>query len=455
MSRRRDGSSSSTDDEIVTSEEGIRTLSRLMMMDDADTEEDISEAFMSDKSLGHKTIFMFPAIMEIRQQRAKVVAIGPYNHKEEMLYFGLDYKWQILKLMTQGFQLDTGKFLGNMAKKELELRNCYEEEVEDLYQMATKDFLQIMLLDGCFILFALKCLDGKNQSSFDTVELFLSKFQGLGNAIVIYQLITNVKNLVSQLEMHRESVICDLLLMENQIPFSVLQELLCLCPDFRDFVGSSIKDLALSSFKCVRPKMNKELSEQPEEFLHLLDVFHWSRVPEDKYKLIDNQINNQTMPGVSMLRATEFHHSGVRLKRKKSGSYLDVVIKNSSSKKDCVIKVPAIDIKNYQFSIFESLVTFEERYEKRGVCFTAFVECMASLLGSENDAKLLQKCGIIPKDTDTSDDYVIKFFHQLSHCIKPVALMPHPYEGYKSAVDRVRETVEKSKATEARCWFRF
>ncbi|KAJ4755090.1 hypothetical protein LUZ62_089495 [Rhynchospora pubera] len=453
MSRQRDGSGSSTDDEIIPSEERVGTLSQLMMMDDkSDTEEDIAEALISDNRLGHTSIFMFPALMEIRQLRAKVVTIGPCDHNDEML-FGLDYKWQVLKLMTQGFQLDTEKFLINIAKKEIELRKCYEEEVEEVYPMFTKDFLQIMLLDGCFILFALKCFNGKNQSLLDTVELFLSNFRRLGNAIVIRQLITNVKNLVSQLEMHKESVICDFLLMENQIPFSVLQELLYLCPAFRDFVGSSIKDLALSCFKCVRPKMNKELSEQAEEFLHLLDVFHWSRVPKDKYK-IDNRIKNQTMPSVRMLRAAEFHSSGVRLKRKKSGCYIDVVLKNSSSKKGCVLKVPKIDIKNYQFLIFESLVTFEERYKKRGVCFTAFVECMTSLLGSENDVKLLQKSGIIPKDTNTSDDYVIKFFHLLSRCIKPVAMMPYPCEGYKNAVDGVRETVEKSKTTEARCWFR-
>lgn len=443
------------DDRKITEEKEISTLSQLMDMDNESTTEENSTADgpICDEPSGHMTIFLFPAIMEIRQHRAKVVTIGPYHHKEE-LFFGNNYKWQVLDIMNDAFQFKTAMFFRNMVRREKELRGCYEEQCEeDSYLMDTKEFLQMMLLDGCFIIFALKCFSWKNQPLLDMVELFTSKIQRLGEGILMYRLINNIKNLVSDIEMHKESLIYDLLQMENQVPFSVLQELLHVCPALRDFVGCSMKDLALSGFKCVRPKMNKEKSDPPKDFLHLLDVFHWSRVPKDKYK-IDNRFDSQTLSDLCMLHAPDSHHTRMKF-RKKSRSSLDVEIKNSSCRKSCVVKIPTIDIKNYQFSVFESLVTFEARYKKRGFCFTAFVESMASILGSENDVKLLQKSGIIPKGTEASDDYMIKFFHQLCRCIKPIAAMPHPCDGYKNAVDRVRETVEVSEVTEARCWFRF
>lgn len=449
MSRQRVGGG--INDISVIEEKEISTLSQLMD-DESTTEENTAEIPISDERSGHKTIFLFPAIMEIRQQRAKVVTIGLYHHKESML-FGDDYKRQVVDVMTHAFQLDKGMFFVNMGKQEKELRGCYEEEGEYSYPMDKKEFLHILFLDGCFILFALRCFSNKNRPSLDTVELFITKLQRLGEGILMYRLINNLKILVSSLEMHQESVICDLLQMENQIPYSVLQELLRICPGLTDLVGSSIRDLALSCFKHVQPKTNKEKSESPEDFLHLLDLFHWSRVPKDKYT-IDNRTKSQTLSGFCILHAADFHRSGMKFK-KNSGSSLDVEIKNLSCRKNYVIKIPPIDVKNYQFSVFESLVTFEARYKKRGFCFTAFVECMASLLGSEKDVKVLQKSGIIPKGTEASDDYVIKFFHQLCCCINPVALMPHPYDGYKNAVDRVRETVEMSKQTDVRCWFRF
>jgi Plant protein of unknown function len=141
-------------------------------------DESTTDQENTDDCSGHMTIFLFPAIMEIRQQRAKVVTIGPYHHKESML-FGHDYKWQVVDVMTYAFQLDTTMFFRNMVRKETELRGCYEEEVEDSHPMETKDFLQMLLLDGCFIIFALRCLNSKNRPSLDMVELFIRKLQSI------------------------------------------------------------------------------------------------------------------------------------------------------------------------------------------------------------------------------------------------------------------------------------
>ncbi|XP_078170748.1 UPF0481 protein At3g47200-like [Carex rostrata] len=414
ISRRKgDGS---IDDRKITEEKEIRTLSQLMDMDNESTTEENSTADgpICDEPSGHMTIFLFPAIMEIRQHRAKVVTIGPYHHKEE-LFFGNNYKWQVLDMMNDAFQFETAMFFRSMVRREKELRGCYEEQCEeDSYPMDTKEFLQMMLLDGCFIIFALKCFSWKNQPLLDMVELFTSK---------------NSKT------RRRWRIRYHFLFFKSCCMF---------VPALRDFVGCSMKDLALSGFKCVHPKMNKEKSDPPKDFLHLLDVFHWSRVPKDKYK-IDNRFDSHTLSDLCMLHAPDSHRTRMKF-RKKSGSSLDVELKNSSCRKSCVVKIPTIDIKNYQFSVFESLVTFEARYKKRGFCFTAFVESMASILGSENDVKLLQKSGIIPKGTEASDDYVIKFFHQLCRCIKPIAGTPRPCDGYKNAVDHVRETVRSFRS---------
>ncbi|KAM7279160.1 hypothetical protein ACFE04_006294 [Oxalis oulophora] len=101
-----------------------------------------------------------------------IVSIGPLHHDNPALVAMEDKKWRYLyALLGRGPDLETS--LGNCVKalRDLEhrARLCYEEEIGIL----TDQFLQIMLVDGCFIIelflkYVVKGLKRRNDPIFST-----------------------------------------------------------------------------------------------------------------------------------------------------------------------------------------------------------------------------------------------------------------------------------------------
>ncbi|GJW34759.1 UPF0481 protein-like protein [Tanacetum coccineum] len=130
-----------------------------------------------------------------------VVSLGPYHHNRADLTQAEKYKLITL----EEYRLSSGKTMGLLYNKVLEVvedaRNCYIDGSTDVYN--DEEFSRMMLHDGCFILFFIECIARANNKVFLNTEYL----GALGFA--------NVSR--------------DILLLENQIPFVVLEVLL----DFR------------------------------------------------------------------------------------------------------------------------------------------------------------------------------------------------------------------------------
>ncbi|KAD5317477.1 hypothetical protein R6Q59_032832 [Mikania micrantha] len=144
-----------------------------------------------------------PSLLKTKKGRANsdyykpsVVSLGPYHHNQTRLSQAEKYKLITL----EEYSLSTGKTVRFLYDKVFEVvpdaRRCYIDGSTDAYN--DEELNRMMLHDGCFILFMIEST-GNNKSHL--------VFEYLGSVEL-------------------SNIMCDLFLLENQIPFVVLQVLL-------------------------------------------------------------------------------------------------------------------------------------------------------------------------------------------------------------------------------------
>ncbi|WVZ70327.1 hypothetical protein U9M48_019002 [Paspalum notatum var. saurae] len=223
-------------------------------------------------------------------------------------------KWRFLAYI---LYINKGKKLQNylelMETLKMHARSFYSEEIE----MDDDKFLQMLLLDGCFILvylygisgIVLTCQDSSEKISDDakkmeegnvstaktgtkmTCEAIAEDSKKAGKAADVHLTDLNPSySIKKDKSVHKEDsfddccqragswyishVAHDLLLLENQIPFFIIKKIYLLVAD-----GARARLLTDNLVKCIEgilynyPKAIRE-SERPEDFHHLLHLCH-------------------------------------------------------------------------------------------------------------------------------------------------------------------------------------
>ncbi|KAM0831089.1 hypothetical protein ACQ4PT_065774 [Festuca glaucescens] len=111
--------------------------------------------------------------------------------------------------------------------------------------------------------------------------------------------------------------------------------------------------------------------------------------------------------------ATDLRESATLFKKKSAGSPLDLSFHRSWFGMSGVMRIPALYLHDDSELIFRNLIAFEQRHLKCSLSVTSYSICMARLLQSETDAKLLRKNRILAH-TDKSDQEIVDFFKKLS-----------------------------------------
>ena len=122
----------------------------------------------------------------------QIISIGPFHRGRKNLQAMEEHKWRYLQeVLTYKPQNNMEKFLKEMKAREMQARNCYSGNIK----MSSKNFVEMMVLDGCFVIF------------------------------FILQKIGFVKkdDLIFGNEWMQNLIEVDMLLLENQLPFFVLE----------------------------------------------------------------------------------------------------------------------------------------------------------------------------------------------------------------------------------------
>lgn len=379
---------------------------------------------------------MHKVFHSVRSENAKdyepqLISIGPFHRNTKALRPMEELKWRYLRHLTRrNPEKNTlQNYIGVINGVAGKLRSCYSTE-----QVAMDDgeFLEMMVLDGAFLVeYLVKAYTGQNKKELDDMSWNIPLLRR------------------------------DLLLLENQIPFRVL-ELLFDASDIPVLVGLSqhrkdraritLAHLAISYL--TREKL-EDLPEEskPEAVHHLLHLYHASLHPTQDgsgqptlarvvIKKLKRSWSLATAPFLFVLSfvlacqippvscccwpsqadskekrrsprgiptATELDESGVRFRKKEgAASFMDAVF----DKGEGVMEIPLLSIQEASFSNFRNLVAFEQAYPACGSRFTSHAVLMNSLISTEKDVALLKEAEIIESKLG-QDEEVAELFNKL------------------------------------------
>ncbi|XP_076903376.1 UPF0481 protein At3g47200-like [Bidens hawaiensis] len=322
----------------------------------------------------------------------RMVAIGPFHRGQEKLKAMEERKWQYLNtLLLRVVNADTHleKCVEAIKMTEDRARKCYGEPID----MESDEFIEMMLVDGCFIieLFLKCCCKGIRRRG----DPFLAT----------NQVFINLKH--------------DLVLLENQIPFFVLQHLFNLVPVPAQCQDYSLIELVFRFFKKMVPDDHHNLQDKyGQEIHHLLDFIHQSFISRTHIL--------QRQPQMDIPTATQLHKTGTRIKKVMSPSVLGLRFYKGA------LRIPALAYHDLMETLLRNLVAMENGCYDAAKYVTSYVFFMRNLIRSNEDAKILKKKGIIDKEeefvtlfseisveVDVKDFYYGDMMERLGGFVKP------------------------------------
>ncbi|XP_072986385.1 putative UPF0481 protein At3g02645 [Typha latifolia] len=203
------------------------------------------------------TIFRVPAyIRRINEDlfEPRLVSIGPYYCGSRNLLAMQEHKWRYLRdFLARNSDNSIEDCVSKIRDLEARARRCYFEPIK----LESDDFVEMLLLDGCFIIeYFLKLDECSEDTTFE-----------------VYWMSPRVAN--------------DLLMIENQIPFFVLQSLYALLVRSSATTSASSSGDQSTFVKIVRKSMTQyddhisdELIASDQEIYHILHLYHLSFVPK-------------------------------------------------------------------------------------------------------------------------------------------------------------------------------
>uniref|UniRef100_A0A0E0JY17 Uncharacterized protein n=1 Tax=Oryza punctata TaxID=4537 RepID=A0A0E0JY17_ORYPU len=273
-------------------------------------------------------------------------------------------------------------FVRAVRDVEQRARCCYSERTS---VFDGDGFAEMLLLDGCFILeFFFKWNRGEPDPLCDV---------GWGLTLL-----------------HS-----DLLLLENQIPFFVLERL------FDTFFRGAVTQDNLVKILLIQLKLNGTVvSRQPQrpevtgQFDHLLHLLHDKFVPKLEELELPARTNGSSPPRLLMIPCVSMlREAGVTFKKKRSPrDMFDVTF----DKKRGVMELPRIEIHLANLPQLMNLIAFEQSRGQRAgtpAPLTSYSALMSSLVRSGQDVSVLQRGGIVDNLLSNDDEAAISFFSRL------------------------------------------
>ncbi|KAK1319567.1 putative UPF0481 protein [Acorus calamus] len=326
----------------------------------------------------------------------RFVSIGPYHRGKTHLQKMEENKWRILHfLLNNNEESSLQSSRKEMEKLEIRARSCYSEFIK----MSSTDFIEMMLLDGCFIVFFL---------AFKIDDLY---FKAEGSV--------NDDGPIKPTQFVWDEVKKDFYLLENQIPFFVVKVL------FKLFIATpdrSPEKLAIELMNSYYPgERTTPIVPDGEEVRHLLHLFHLTiilpvnkPIPTKAFELKKKKkekVNNVLGKAIHLLplfsreaksatsrtsapmwipTTTELEDAGVKFQVKKNAtSFLDVTFH------DGLMEIPTLELYDSSESILRNLIAFEQCYPNTGCHVTSYTHFMDFLVNSPHDISILQQKEII------------------------------------------------------------
>ncbi|CAB4304296.1 unnamed protein product [Prunus armeniaca] len=335
------------------------------------------------------SIYRVPETLRRHNEMApNLVSIGPFHYGRPRLQAMEETKMWYLKCLLPKQTPDQDNCLVHLVniikKHEKFCRDCYEERVP----LSSDDFVEMMLVDGCFIIELLR-----------KYKRFCFSFGEGGDAIFrTPRMLSTITN--------------DLLLVENQLPWRVLDCLFKVTrvDDDDDHGITSLRQLACLFFQNPTFVRSFDTIMSPnlkEEFVssHLLETVRNFVVQDQPYVEVVKDIEYRTpIPSVS-----ELLEIGVKFVASDDVSgQLNITFRNG------VMEIPPIIIRANGECFIRNLIAYEQCTQKPEQChMTSYAILFSHLIEYVEDVDFLIQKEIIT--TELSKVSTASFFKRLSN----------------------------------------
>ncbi|KAK2993760.1 hypothetical protein RJ640_025067 [Escallonia rubra] len=285
------------------------------------------------------------------------VSFGPLHHGKKELQTMEKHKLRYVPAFVNRTGMSLEACIGVIKKHKDRARSCYAAELE----LTDDEFVKVLLVDSCFIIEAIKrgtAPDIHNQTDYlSSPELILD-------------------------------VLTDMILLENQIPFFLLDDLYSIAfkdTKFLELIIKYFSDMVpiqdLVKLRCnVLERIN--LGLKPKHFLDLLRTCHLPAT-------LRPQLPNGTAPFVPIPSAAELKEAGIEFKRGSSHCLLDIEYSKG------VLEVPLIRADDHTEIVLRNLVALEHCLHPFDSYVIDYIAFMDALIDTSKDVDLLTKNGIV------------------------------------------------------------
>ena len=228
-----------------------------------------------------------------------IISIGPLHHFDKKLLLMEKFKVRYLKSFIARADINLENLVSTMRKMEERIYCCYAEAS---LRMDRDVFLEIILIDAIFIL---ELMVRNFNECWESDDLFIAD--------------------------QMSPIINDLVLLENQLPFFVLEKLFNLNPKLSNI---SLIDL---SFKLFEHFNVREISPKNVKIEHFTDLIRIFQLPQPQ-NLPKRQTGSEIV--TLMYSATQLHEAGVKFRVNSSKCLLDITF----NFKNGVLEMPCLEL---------------------------------------------------------------------------------------------------------------
>ncbi|KAK3183776.1 hypothetical protein Dsin_031062 [Dipteronia sinensis] len=302
-------------------------------------------------------------------------SIGPFRYGQEQLKPTEKIKLKYL----QGLLRRSGKpeelmleLIGAVSAIAAEARQCYAGS--SIGKWSDEEFVKILVLDGCFIieLFRKDAVDEVKKDPDDPIFSMSCLLEFLKH---------------------------DLILLENQIPWPVLE---CLFKLTMDYQQKNLIELALNFFGNMftshKPSITSDLFAK-HEIKHILDLLRLSLIlPLDQ----SNRSYTGWQPFPTARKIKDF---GIKFKKVAAKTILDIRFNNGC------LEIPTLLVQETTETIFRNLISLEQCLPKCPPIITSYAKLMDNLIDKTEDVEIL--CDNEVLDNWLNPEDATRFFNKL------------------------------------------
>lgn len=320
----------------------------------------------------------------------QVISIGPFHHRSQKNLIA-EEQYKLRSCITFLYHLESEmKSLEFLVKATQiwveEARNYYAEQIE----LSDEDFIKMMLVDGCFL-----------------VELLIQNYK------------QHYPDSFAQIHSSLDLSLCkrihqiyiDLIKLENQLPFFVLERLFHFIPqnngDPISFIQLAVTFLQRGLVRTYYPFGS--LYSTPKHLLDCLSFYFVDYVslffaePLMASEEISDDMVFITPPSIS-----ELCDAGVTMKKlENSNSLMNLGFRKG------IFTIPPLIIDDFFEAIVRNLMAFEHFSSENESKCIPYITFLDYLISTEKDVNILVKAGIIVNNIGGSDKEVSKLFNNL------------------------------------------